>query len=107
MDNGGSHKNKQIAEKIKKTKNRLLYSVPYKPKTNAIESWFSQMKHYFVIENKAITYGEILIFIKKIIKTIPKKSYVNYMKYAYEMKKTKQFVEKPSTRRRKLKIYKT
>ena len=107
MDNGGSHKNKQIAMEIKKTKNRLLYSVPYKPKTNAIESLFSQLKHYFVIENTAITYTEILIFITKIIKKIPKKSYINYMKYAYKTKKVKKIVKKYSTRRRKLKKYKT
>lgn len=46
-----------------KYKNVLQYSVPYKPKTNAIESWFSQFKHYFVLE---------------------KQSYTNYMKYAYK-----------------------
>lgn len=107
MDNGGSHKNKLIGETIKKTKNNLLYSVPYRPKTNAIESWFSQMKHYFVIENKAILYSEILVFIKKIIRSIPKKTYLNYMKYAYEIKTPKQYVEKQSSRRKKLKKYKS
>jgi hypothetical protein len=40
MDNGGSHKNKLIKTKIEETGNELLYSVPYKPKTNAIEGWF-------------------------------------------------------------------
>ena len=34
MDNGGSHKSKDVQEYIKNTKNQLLYSVPYKPKTN-------------------------------------------------------------------------
>ena len=49
------NKNKEIKTYIKETNNYLLYSVPYKPKTNAIESFFSQCKHYFVIENTAIT----------------------------------------------------
>ena len=36
MDNGGSHKSKEIKDIVKKSKNILQYSVPYKPKTNAI-----------------------------------------------------------------------
>lgn len=39
MDNSGSHKNKEIKTYIKETDNYLLYSVPYKYKTNAIESF--------------------------------------------------------------------
>ena len=44
MDNGGSYKSKEIKDIVKKSKNVLQYSVSYKPKTNAIESWFSQSK---------------------------------------------------------------
>lgn len=40
MDNGGSHKSKEIKNKIAESRNHLLYSVPYRPKTNAIESFF-------------------------------------------------------------------
>ena len=48
MDNAGAHKNKLVQSAILKSKNKLLYSVPYRPKTNAIETRFSQFKHYFI-----------------------------------------------------------
>lgn len=105
MDNGGSQKSKKIKDIVKKSKNVLQYSVPYKPKTNAIESWFSQFKHYFVIENNAISYEELKIHIKKCIRKIPKQSYTNYMKYAYKTKDIGKIQDKPFTRRRLLKIY--
>jgi transposase len=54
-----------------------------------------------------LLYSEILVFIKKIIRSIPKKTYLNYMKYAYETKTPKQYVEKKSSRRKKLKKYKS
>ena len=36
MDNGGAHKKECVKTTIQKTNNKLLYSVPYRPKTNAI-----------------------------------------------------------------------
>ena len=60
MDNGGAHKSKNIKECVSESDNTLLYSVPYRPKTNAIESWFNQFKHYFRLSNNsAITYNEL------------------------------------------------
>lgn len=47
MDNGGAHKSKMIKDAIDNTNNKLLYSVPYRPKTNAIESWSNQFKYHF------------------------------------------------------------
>ena len=47
MDNGEAHKENTIKESIEKSGNLLQYSVPYKPKTNAFESWFNQFKCYF------------------------------------------------------------
>ena len=107
MDNGGSHKNKLIKEKIGESDNHLLYSVPYKPKTNAIESWFSQFKHYFTSEiDSKVKYEDVLKNVKTSIKKIPKTSYMNYMKYAYSKKKIIDNLEKDSSRRRKPKDYK-
>ena len=107
MDNGGSHKNKLIKEKISQIDNYLLYSVPYKPKTNAIESWFSQFKHYFTGEiDSKVKYEDVLKNVKKAMKKIPKVSYLNYMKYAYSKKKRIGNLEKESSRRRKVKDYK-
>tara|TARA_B110000971_G_scaffold220020_1_gene262533 strand:+ start:1489 stop:1746 length:258 start_codon:yes stop_codon:yes gene_type:complete len=84
-----------------------LYSVPYKPKTNAIESWFSQFKHYFTSEiNSKVKYEDVLKNVKKSMKKIPKASYLNYMKYAYSKKKKIENLEKESSRRRKAKDYK-
>lgn len=38
-------------ELIEKSNNNLLYSVPYHPETNAIEEFFSQLKHYIKKES--------------------------------------------------------
>jgi len=105
MDNGGSHKNKNIKDVILKSNNKLLYSVPYRPKTNAIGSWFSQFKHYFVIENDALTYEQLKKHVKICIKSIPKTSYKNYMNYAYRTQYVRKYTEKQSSRRRVLKKY--
>lgn len=59
MDNGGAHKSNLVKEIVKNSNNTLLYSVPYRPKTNAIESWFNQFKHYFQLENGGISYNEL------------------------------------------------
>ena len=106
MDNGRSHKSKEIKKEVEKTGNQLLYCVPYKPKTNAVECFFSQFKHYFVIENKSITYQELKKHIKKTMGKIPKSSFVNYINYAYQSKEPRKYIEKESTRRKKSKIYK-
>ena len=62
MDNARIHKAK-IWEVIEESKNELLYSVPYHPETNAIEEFFSQLKHY--IKNKVLKH--IKIFIKLLV----------------------------------------
>ena len=74
-------------ETIEEKKNSLLYSVPYRPKTNAIESWFSQFKHYFKHDETGISFQELTKAVKKAIRKIPKDSYHNYMKYPIKTKK--------------------
>ena len=65
MDNGGSYKSKEIGKYIEKTGNKLQYSVlgetrlscyPYRPRTNAIENYFNQLKHYFGYEIDKLIY---------------------------------------------------
>lgn len=58
MDNADSHRNIIVKEAVSNTNNTLHYSLPYRPKTYAIETWFSQFKHYFIHEqrNKNIIY---------------------------------------------------
>jgi transposase len=106
MDNGGAHKSKMIKEAIDNTNNKLLYSVPYRPKTNAIESWFNQFKYHFRFISNTYTFSELKNSVGKSIRQIPKKSYNNYLKYAYNDKETRKFEEKTSNRRLKLKRYK-
>lgn len=35
-----------------------LYAIPYTPKTNAIENWFSQLKHYLK-KNGVLNYRDL------------------------------------------------
>ena len=107
MDNAGSHRNNSVKEVILKTKNLLRYSVPYRPKTNAIETWFSQFKHYFIHGQKnKLTYNALKKVIKSSINKINKKSYYNILEYAYKDKNPDKHISNISTRRRLLKEYK-
>ena len=105
MDNGGSHKSSQVKSAISNSKNKLLYSVPYRPKTNAIESFFSQLKHHFDFENKNVNFINLKIALKKSMRKIKKEHFSNYMKYAYRTLQSK-IITNEYTRKRKLKNYK-
>jgi len=106
MDNGGAHKKECVKETIQKTNNSLLYSVPYRPKTNAIESWFSQFKHYFKHGETGLSFIELKKSVNSAIRKISPESYCNYMKYAYKNREARKFIQKHSTRRKPLKKYK-
>ena len=68
MDNAVIHRSKIIRQIIEESNNDLLYSVPYHPETNAIEEFFSQLKHYIKKESPN-TYEDIERVIKDIITT--------------------------------------
>ena len=107
IDNAGAHKNKSVQTAITKSKNNLHYSVPYKPKTNAIETWFSQFKHHFInCQDDSMTYEELKNVVKKTIKKIKKASYLNIMNYAYKTQNTRKVNKTVSNRRKKSKYYK-
>lgn len=73
MDNAGSHRNIIVKEAVSATNNRLQYSVPYRPKTNAIETWFSQFKHYFIHQQKEkLSYKDLKKVVKNAIKKLRK-----------------------------------
>ena len=57
MDNAVIHRSKIIRQIIEESNNKLLYSVPYHPQTNAIEDFFSQLKHY--IKRKVLIHTKI------------------------------------------------
>ena len=46
IDNASSHNNRLIKNAIIQSGNDYLFSVPYTPKTNAIEQYFNQIKTY-------------------------------------------------------------
>lgn len=85
---------------------RGTHSIPYKPKTNAIETWFSQFKHHLIQkQGKGVTFRHLKNTIKTVIASIDSKSYTNIMKYAYKNKDNRKTIRKVSTRRRKSKQY--
>jgi len=89
MDNAVIHRSKQIKELIEKSNNNLLYSVPYHPETNAIEEFFSQLKHYIKKESPN-TYEDIERVIKDIITTKIKQEHLtNYIKHSFKIYKNK------------------
>jgi transposase len=106
MDNAGAHRNKIIKKYINNSGNQLQYSIPYKPKTNAIETWFSQFKHQLIQkQGKGVTFRHLKNIIKNVIISIDSQSYTNIMKYAYKNKDNRKTMTKMSTRRRKPKDY--
>ncbi len=85
MDNAVTHRSTRIKDLIKNSNNHLLYSVPYNPATNAIEEFFSQLKHYIKKESPN-TYDDIENVIKNIIKTkINKIHLANYLKHSFKI----------------------
>ena len=106
MDNSPSHKSLKIREEISKTTNTLQFSVPYRPKTNAVESWFNQFKHYFKLDSSHLSFESLKNHISNVIIKIPSRHYKSYIKYAYESKDIRKYTPKHSTRRKTLKNYK-
>ena len=74
------HISLKMREEINKTTNTLHFTFPYKPKTNAVESWFSQFKHYLKLDSLFLSYNSLKNHINKVISSIPKKHYLAYMK---------------------------
>jgi len=107
MDNAGSHKNSIVKECIMNSSNKIHFTVPYRPKTNAIETYFSIFKHYMIQEQgDSITYDEIRKTITKALQNIKKSSYKNIFEYAYLSKEIRKVARSESTWKRPEKKYK-
>jgi len=106
LDNGQIHKKETTKKIIKDSGNFLLYTCPYHPRLNAIEHFFSQMKHYLKLY-KSKNFEELKLNLIKSIKNIKKEDYINYFTYAYnkDFYKNKKNSKK-SSKHRILKIYK-
>ena len=85
MDNARIHVSKIIRETIEKSGNNLLYTVPYHPETNAIEEFFSQLKHYIKRQSPQL-FNKIYKIINHIISTkIKSKNLESYIKQAFKI----------------------
>ena len=54
LDNARAHNNNLVKQAIIDSGNKYLFTVPYTPKTNAIEMWFNQIKHKLKLNKKVI-----------------------------------------------------
>ena len=55
LDNARAHNNNLVKQAIIDSGNKYLFTVPYTPKTNAIEMWFNQIKHTLKLNKKVLT----------------------------------------------------
>ena len=73
-----------VKEAIIKSGNEFLFSVPYTPKTNPIEMFFNQIKHYLKLNKKVLKFDELKQETKLAIDKVKKNNYENYFNYAYK-----------------------
>lgn len=96
LDNAGSHNNDYVKHAIINSGNKYLFSVPYNPQVNAIENWFSQLKHHLKLNKKLLKYDALCKAIKKAIGKIKTSQYAkrwiqaHYQKTIYLKKKTEE-----------------
>jgi transposase/transposase-like protein len=106
MDNAGAHRKDIVKEAVANSGNTLLYSVPYSPKTNAIEMVFSELKHHLSTGDTR-TFEELKKAIHRILtNVIPTDHYRNYIRHAYDQQQI-EWKKRKSTRERKPPKYKT
>lgn len=106
LDNARSHYNDYVKNAIIQSGNRYLFSVVYTPRTNAIEPFFNQVKHYLKLNKKVLRFDQLQDEIKNAIGRVKKENYNNYFRYAYKTDEFRVFQRKDSTRKRHLKKYK-
>ena len=84
MDNAGAHRNELIRKTVEQNGNKLLYSVPFFPRSNGtVEALFSQLKHY-LRDAKTKTFEELHNYVGTVLRTkIKPKHLRNYFAFAY------------------------
>jgi transposase len=106
-NNAKSHNNELIKNAITKNGNEYLFAIPYTPKTNnPIEAYFNQIKTYMKKNRNVENYEQLEKNVENAIDKVKPENYKNYFQHAYGMNEKIEFIRKPSTRKRKLKIYK-
>ena len=107
LDNARSHNNDMVREAIIKSGNQYLFTIPYSPVTNAVEMYFNQIKTYIKKNRDVYTFAGLEKNIDKAIDKVKPENYKNYFQYAYGVKDDITYKRKPSTRKCKLKNYKS
>lgn len=82
MDNAMFHKSYLVRNAVKEGGNTILYSVAYYPRSNPIEQYFSQLKHYIKKESP-IKFEDIKQAIVRSIERITRTNYNNYFLHAF------------------------
>ena len=62
LDNARFHKSKNVVDNINKSKNKIIYSLPYNPQCNPIENLFSQLE--LSIKKSCKKFSFVLIIFK-------------------------------------------
>ena len=75
------------------------------PKTNAIENWFSQLKHYLK-KDGVLSFDLLKQSVRNAIRKIKSENYLNYFRFAYRKEELRKYEKKKSTGYRSLKSYK-
>jgi transposase len=102
MDNAMFHKSLEVKKAVEESGNKILYSVAYYPRSNPIEQYFNQVKHYIKKESP-ISFADTKKTLEKSIKHVKEKNYKNYFIHAFNA----EWLRKDrKTRRRPPKIYK-
>jgi transposase-like protein len=102
MDNAMFHKSPEVKKAVEESGNKILYSVAYYPRSNPIEQYFNQVKHYIKKESP-ISFADIKETLEKSIKQVTEKNYKNYFIHAFNAEWLK---KNRKTRKRPSKLYK-
>jgi len=106
MDNARSHHNDLIKEAILRSGNQYLFSIPYTPKTNAIEQYFNQLKYYLKKYRNVDNFQQLRRNVITSLEKIKPDNYKNYFQDSYGRKHGLEYSRKSSTRKCKPKKYK-
>lgn len=102
MDNAMFHKSPEVKQAVAESNNTIQYTVPYYPRSNPIEQYFSQMKHYIKKESP-ISFDDIKKIVQKSIAKVKRENYNNYFLHAF---RSDTLLKPTQTRRREPKVYK-
>jgi transposase len=102
MDNAMFHKSPEVKKAVADSKNTIQYTVPYYPRSNPIEQYFSQMKHHLKKESP-ISFTDIKKVVEKSIAKVKEQNYNNYFLHAF---RSETLLKTRKTRRRTPKVYK-